>query len=91
MGHLMLSTMKKIQAALRELTLEQDGVDGNSLYIYGEAWDFGEVSNPAQPSSAHILLVLSCGRSSVQGYAWVASILLQILLKARHCHISGHW
>lgn len=44
MGHLMLSTMKKIQAALGELTLEQHGVDGKSLYIYGEAWDFGEVS-----------------------------------------------
>ena len=44
MGHLMLSSMKKIQAALAELTLERDGVDGKSLYIYGEAWDFGEVS-----------------------------------------------
>ena len=44
MGHLMLSTMKKIQAALGELTLEKDGVDGKALYIYGEAWDFGEVS-----------------------------------------------
>ena len=43
MGHLMLSTMKKIQAALGELTLEKDGVDGKQFYIYGEAWDFGEV------------------------------------------------
>ena len=42
----MLSTMKKIQAALAALTLEADGVDGKGLYIYGEAWDFGEVSNP---------------------------------------------
>ena len=46
MGHLMLSTMKKIQAALAALSLEADGVDGKGLYIYGEAWDFGEVSNP---------------------------------------------
>ena len=46
MGHLMLSTMKEIQAALGALTLEQDGVDGKALYIYGEAWDFGEVSQP---------------------------------------------
>ncbi|DBA74854.1 TPA: cytochrome c oxidase subunit 1 [Trebouxia sp. C0005] len=45
MGHLMLSTMKKIQAALAALTLEADGVDGKGLYIYGEAWDFGEVSS----------------------------------------------
>lgn len=47
MGHLMLTTMKKIQAALGELSLERDGVDGKQLYIYGEAWDFGEV----RPSS----------------------------------------
>ena len=51
MGHLMLSTMKKIQAALAALTLKKDGVDGKKLYIYGEAWDFGEVSHLAhQPS-----------------------------------------
>ena len=49
MGHLMLSTMKKIQAALGGLTLDQDGVDGKGLYIYGEAWDFGEVRIPAHP------------------------------------------
>ena len=42
MGHLMLATMRKIQAALAELTLEQHGVDGRSVYIYGEGWDFGE-------------------------------------------------
>ena len=43
MGHLMVSTMQKIQRALGALTLERDGVDGKGLYIYGEAWDFGEV------------------------------------------------
>jgi hypothetical protein len=43
MGHLMVSTMQKIQSALEALTLELDGVDGRGLYIYGEAWDFGEV------------------------------------------------
>ena len=46
MGHIMLSTMKKIQAALGKLTLDKDGVDGKGLYIYGEAWDFGEVRTP---------------------------------------------
>ena len=51
MGHLMLSTMKKIQAALAKLTLDKDGVDGKGLYIYGEAWDFGEVRSPT-----HLLL-----------------------------------
>jgi hypothetical protein len=43
MGHLMVPTMRKIQDALSELTLERDGVDGRGIYIYGEAWDFGEV------------------------------------------------
>ena len=43
MGHLMVSTMQKIQGALCALTLKHDGVDGKGLYIYGEAWDFGEV------------------------------------------------
>ena len=46
MGHLMVSTMQKIQGALSALTLEHDGVDGKGLYIYGEAWDFGEVCAP---------------------------------------------
>lgn len=43
MGHLMVPTMQKIQAALCALTLEADGFDGRGIYIYGEAWDFGEV------------------------------------------------
>ncbi|KAK9903518.1 hypothetical protein WJX75_007894 [Coccomyxa subellipsoidea] len=44
MGHLMVPTMQKIQAALGALTLERDGVDGRGIFIYGEAWDFGEVA-----------------------------------------------
>jgi pullulanase len=46
MGHLLVSTMKKLQAALHNLTPEADGVDGTRIYIYGEAWDFGEVRGP---------------------------------------------
>lgn len=42
MGHIMLSSMKKAQAALKALTVEEHGVDGSSIYLYGEAWDFGE-------------------------------------------------
>ena len=29
--------------ALDALTLAKDGVDGKSIYLYGEGWDFGEV------------------------------------------------
>ncbi len=44
MGHHSMSTMGKIRAALDSLTLEQHGVDGKTMYLYGEAWDFGEVA-----------------------------------------------
>jgi pullulanase len=44
MGHHMLSNMKKVRAALDGLTKEQHGVDGRSICMYGEAWDFGEVA-----------------------------------------------
>lgn len=43
MSCLMVSTMEKARDALRALTLEQHGVDGSKLVLYGEGWDFGEV------------------------------------------------
>ena len=52
MGHHMLDDMKAVRAALDELTLEKDGVDGKSIYIYGEGWDFGEVANNARGKNA---------------------------------------
>ena len=39
----MVATMEKARDALRALTLGADGVDGSSLYLYGEGWDHGEV------------------------------------------------
>ncbi len=45
MGHHMLRNMQAVRAALDSLTLKMDGVDGKSIYIYGEGWDFGEVAN----------------------------------------------
>ena len=45
MGHLMLSTMTRARETLRSLTVEKDGVDGRSLYLYGEGWDYAEVAN----------------------------------------------
>lgn len=44
MGHMMVSTMTKIRNALNALTPEADGIDGSKVYVYGEAWDFGEVA-----------------------------------------------
>jgi pullulanase-type alpha-1,6-glucosidase len=52
MGHHMLSNMLNVRAALDALTLQNDGVDGKSIYIYGEGWDFGEVANNARGVNA---------------------------------------
>ena len=43
MGHLMMRTMNKVREALAALTLEQHGVDGSKIYLYGEGWEFAEV------------------------------------------------
>jgi pullulanase-type alpha-1,6-glucosidase len=43
MGHHMRRNMERARDALHALTLEKDGVDGQSIYLYGEGWDFGEV------------------------------------------------
>ncbi|KAB1211035.1 Pullulanase 1, chloroplastic, partial [Morella rubra] len=44
MGHIMKSTMLKAKDALCSVTKEMDGIDGSTIYIYGEGWDFGEVA-----------------------------------------------
>ncbi len=36
-----VDNMIAVRDALQSLTLEQDGVDGSGIYIYGEGWDFG--------------------------------------------------
>jgi pullulanase-type alpha-1,6-glucosidase len=56
MGHHMKRNMEKARDALRSLTVEEHGVDGESIYLYGEGWDFGEVQgnrrgvNATQPN-----------------------------------------
>ncbi|WP_158277240.1 pullulanase-type alpha-1,6-glucosidase [Serinibacter arcticus] len=47
MGHHSKENMLAVRAALDELTLEEDGVDGSSIYLYGEGWNFGEVADNA--------------------------------------------
>ncbi len=47
MGHHSKQNMLAVRAALDELTLEDDGVDGKAVYLYGEGWNFGEVANNA--------------------------------------------
>ena len=48
MGHHSRANMERIRAALDELTLERDGVDGKAIYLYGEGWNFGEVADNAR-------------------------------------------
>ena len=52
MGHHMRDNMEHVRAALDALTLEKDGVDGKSILLYGEGWDFGEVAKNARGVNA---------------------------------------
>lgn len=48
MGHHSLDNILKTRAMLDSLTPEKDGVDGESIYLYGEGWNFGEVADDAR-------------------------------------------
>ncbi|MCP5099196.1 MAG: DUF3372 domain-containing protein, partial [Chloroflexi bacterium] len=52
MGHHMKEDMLAVRAALDALTLEEHGVDGSSIYVYGEGWNFGEVADNARGVNA---------------------------------------
>lgn len=61
MGHHMVNDMLAVRAALDALTLENDGVDGKSIYIYGEGWNFGEVADNARGVNATQLNLAGAG------------------------------
>jgi pullulanase len=61
MGHHMVEDMKAVRDALDKLTLEQAGVDGKGIYLYGEGWNFGEVANNARGINATQLNVGGLG------------------------------
>ncbi|MGW4638519.1 pullulanase-type alpha-1,6-glucosidase [Sphaerisporangium sp. NPDC004334] len=48
MGHHPKANILAVRAALDRLTLARDGVDGRSVILYGEGWNFGEVANDAR-------------------------------------------
>ena len=48
MGHHSKANMLRVRAALDKLTLAKDGVDGKQVYVYGEGWNFGEVTDDAR-------------------------------------------
>ncbi|MBN8429269.1 pullulanase-type alpha-1,6-glucosidase [Microbulbifer salipaludis] len=43
MGHHTKQNILNVASDLQALTPEADGVDGSSIYLYGEGWNFGEV------------------------------------------------
>ncbi len=61
MGHHMKRNMLKLRQALDGLTVENDGVDGKSIYLYGEGWNFGEVANNARGENATQLNMAGTG------------------------------
>lgn len=61
MGHHSRATMERVRAALDELTVERDGVDGASVYVYGEGWNFGEVADNARFRQATQLELYGAG------------------------------
>ncbi|MET3430504.1 pullulanase-type alpha-1,6-glucosidase [Actinoplanes tereljensis] len=48
MGHHPKANILAVRKALDGLTLAKDGVDGKNIYVYGEGWDFGEVTGNAR-------------------------------------------
>jgi pullulanase-type alpha-1,6-glucosidase len=48
MGHHSRTNIEKVRDALHALTLEKDGIDGTSIYLYGEGWNFGEVADDSR-------------------------------------------
>ncbi|MEV1286277.1 pullulanase-type alpha-1,6-glucosidase [Micromonospora sp. NPDC049679] len=48
MGHHPKANIVEVRKALDKLTVKRDGVDGKSILLYGEGWDFGEVAGNAR-------------------------------------------
>ena len=61
MGHHMLTDMQAVREALDGLTLEEDGIDGASVYVYGEGWNFGEVVDNTRGINATQLNIAGTG------------------------------
>ncbi|WP_232524319.1 pullulanase-type alpha-1,6-glucosidase [Nocardiopsis gilva] len=61
MGHHPKSNMLAVRAALDRLTPDRDGVDGSSIVLYGEGWDFGEVAGGARFEQATQITMAGTG------------------------------
>ncbi|MFJ2032105.1 pullulanase-type alpha-1,6-glucosidase [Streptosporangium sp. NPDC087985] len=61
MGHHPKANMLAVRKALDKLTLAKDGVDGKSIILYGEGWNFGEVADNARFEQATQLNMAGSG------------------------------
>ncbi|WP_165986338.1 pullulanase-type alpha-1,6-glucosidase [Streptomyces sp. YIM 98790] len=61
MGHHPKQNMLDVRAALDSLTPEKDGVDGKSVIVYGEGWNFGEAADDARFEQATQLNMAGTG------------------------------
>ncbi|MGA5759980.1 pullulanase-type alpha-1,6-glucosidase [Nonomuraea bangladeshensis] len=52
MGHHPKDNILAVRRALDALTPEADGVDGRSIILYGEGWNFGEIADGARFAQA---------------------------------------
>ncbi|CAE7426435.1 SBE1, partial [Symbiodinium pilosum] len=64
MGHITLQCMQKCRAALDDLSLEEHGIDGPRLLLYGEGWEFGEIAGGARGNTACQRLLAGTGIAS---------------------------
>ncbi|MEU8891026.1 pullulanase-type alpha-1,6-glucosidase [Streptomyces sp. NPDC048442] len=48
MGHHPKANILAVRKALDALTVAKDGVDGKSIVLYGEGWNFGEIADDAR-------------------------------------------
>ncbi|MEU2242374.1 pullulanase-type alpha-1,6-glucosidase [Streptomyces sp. NPDC018338] len=48
MGHHPKANILAVRKALDELTVARDGVDGKSIVLYGEGWNFGEIADDSR-------------------------------------------
>nr|XP_043631778.1 pullulanase 1, chloroplastic [Erigeron canadensis] len=64
MGHMMKSTMVRAKSVLKNLSREKDKVDGSSIFLYGEGWDFGEVANNGRGINASQINLAGSGIGS---------------------------
>ncbi|MFJ8430218.1 pullulanase-type alpha-1,6-glucosidase [Kitasatospora sp. NPDC094019] len=55
------STVLDVQAALRRMTPDSDGVDGKNVLLYGEGWNFGVVADNARFEQATQLNLAGTG------------------------------